>query len=181
MDVSLQLVGVAIPVPGKLTAPNPWLAPKFEPVMVTAVPTTPAEGDRPVMTGSIVNELPAVAVAPETVTLTVPDVAPVGTGTAIDVALQLVGVASVPLNATVLEPWLNPKFAPLMVIEAPTPPEVGEIEEMEGAGTTVKKELLLKTPPTSTTTFTLGSCNVGVVNTIEVLPQLEGWIPSVPN
>ena len=46
---------------------------------------------------------PLLAVPP-TVTTTFPVVAPVGTGTAMLVALQLVGVAEVPLNVTVLVP-----------------------------------------------------------------------------
>jgi hypothetical protein len=41
------------------------------------------------------------------------------------VAIQLVGVAVVPLNLTVLEPCVAPKFAPLIVTDAPTAPEVG--------------------------------------------------------
>ena len=41
---------------------------------------------------------------PPTVTTTLPVVAPVGTGATIEVALQLVGVATVPLKVTVLLP-----------------------------------------------------------------------------
>jgi hypothetical protein len=41
---------------------------------------------------------------PPTVTMTFPVVAPVGTGTAMLVVLQLVGVATTPLNVTVLPP-----------------------------------------------------------------------------
>jgi hypothetical protein len=35
---------------------------------------------------------------------------------------QLVAVAVVPLNFTVLVPWVVPKFEPVMVTEAPTAP-----------------------------------------------------------
>jgi len=42
--------------------------------------------------------------APPTVTTTLPEVAFVGTGTAMLEALQFVGLAAVPLNVTVLEP-----------------------------------------------------------------------------
>ena len=59
--------------------------------------------------------------------------APVGTGTAMLVALQLVGVAAVPLNVTVLEPWLEPKFVPVIVTEVPTVPLVGDKLVMLGA------------------------------------------------
>ena len=46
---------------------------------------------------------------PAVVTTTGPVLAPFGTGTAICVSLQLAGVACVPLNVTVLEPWDVPK------------------------------------------------------------------------
>ena len=41
------------------------------------------------------------------------------------VALQLVGVATVPLNVTVLVPCVAPKFVPVIVTEVPTVPEFG--------------------------------------------------------
>ena len=62
---------------------------------------------------------------PATVTTTFPVVAPLGTGTAMLVALQLVGTAATPLNVTVPLPWLDPKFVPVMVTELPTGPDVG--------------------------------------------------------
>ncbi len=63
---------------------------------------------------------------PLTVTTTFPVVAPLGTGTTIDVALQLVGVAVVPLNVTVLVPWVEPNVVPVMVTEVLVGPEVGD-------------------------------------------------------
>ena len=73
-----------------------------------------------------------------------PVVAPEGTVTPIPVALQLVAVAAVPLNVTVLVPWVAPKFAPLIVTAAPTAPEFGVRLVMLGAGTvTVKLTALL--------------------------------------
>ena len=62
--------------------------------------------------------------APPTVTTTFPVVAPLGTGTTMLVALQLVGVAAVPLNVTVLVPCVAPKFVPAIVTEVPTGPDV---------------------------------------------------------
>lgn len=179
--VSLQLVGVAVP-PGKFTEPpTPCVAPKFVPVMVTDVPAVAGLGDIPVMAGRMVNEVEEVTVTPATVTLIPPEDVPVGTGTTIDVALQLVGVAAVPLKFIVLEPWLDPKFVPVIVTAVPTPPEVGEMAEIVGAGTIVNRELLLIAPPTSTVTLTLGVCKVDVVNPIEVFPQLDGLTPIPPN
>ena len=54
---------------------------------------------------------------PFTVTTTGPVVAPVGTGVTMLVALQLMGAAIVPLNVTVLDPFVAPKFVPAMVTD----------------------------------------------------------------
>jgi len=40
-------------------------------------------------------------------------------------ALQLVGVAAVPLNLTVLVPCVAPKLAPAIVTDVPTNPDAG--------------------------------------------------------
>jgi hypothetical protein len=62
---------------------------------------------------------------PDTVTTTLPVVAPAGTVTTMLVALQLVtAVTAVPLNVTVLVPCVAPKFVPVMVMEVPTAPEL---------------------------------------------------------
>ena len=74
--------------------------------MMTEAPTSPDVGLRLVMLGGgtvTVKVTPLLAVPP-TVTTTLPVIAPVGTGTAMLVALQLVGVATVPLKVTVLVP-----------------------------------------------------------------------------
>ena len=62
---------------------------------------------------------------PPTVTATLPVVAPLGTGATMLVALQLVGVAAVPLNFTALVPCVAPKFAPVIVTDVPTSADVG--------------------------------------------------------
>ena len=49
------------------------------------------------------------------------------------VPLQLVGVAAVPLNVTVLVPCVAPKFVPVIVTEVPTAPDVGFRLVMLGA------------------------------------------------
>jgi|SRR5712691_5287733 len=90
---------------------------------------------------------------PLSVTTTLPEVAPAGTGATMLVALQLVGVAAVPLNVTVLVPCDAPKFAPAIVTEVPTGPKVGLRLVMLGGGVTVKSTPLLGTPPTFTSTF----------------------------
>jgi hypothetical protein len=69
------------------------------------------------------------------------------------VLLQLVGVAAVPLNVSVLPLWVEPKLLPLIVTDAPTGPPVGFTVVIAGAAVTVKRTPLLGTPPTDTTTF----------------------------
>jgi predicted N-acetyltransferase YhbS len=63
---------------------------------------------------SSVNAYPLLA-EPPTMTTTLPVVAPVGTVAVTTVLFQLVGVASVPLNVTVLAPIVDPKFDPVIV------------------------------------------------------------------
>ena len=132
MVVEFQLVTEAV-VPLKLTVPLPWLDPKLVPVIVTAAPTAPVVIDRLVMLGAetTVKLLPLLATL-DTVTTTLPVVAPEGTVTAMLVALQLVAVAVVPLNWTVLVPCEAPKFVPVIVTEAPTAPVVGDKLVMVG-------------------------------------------------
>jgi hypothetical protein len=153
MLVALQLVGVAV-MPLKVTVLLPWLAPKFAPAITTDAPTVPEFGVKLVILGGIttVKFRPLLA-RPPTVTTTFPVVAPVGTGTAMPVALQLVGVAAVPLNVTVLVPCDAPKFAPATIIDVPTIPEFGVRLVMLGGTRTVKLIPLLATPPTVTTTL----------------------------
>jgi hypothetical protein len=133
MLLALQLLTVAV-VPLNLTVPLPCVAPKFDPAMVTDAPTAPEVGDRLVIlgVGRTVKLFPLLAV-PETVTTTFPVVAPVGTFAAMLVALQLVIVAVVPLNLTVLVPCVEPKPDPAIVTEAPTAPDVGVRLVIEGA------------------------------------------------
>jgi hypothetical protein len=124
MLVALQLVGVAL-VPLKLTVLVPCVVPKVVPVTATVVPTPPDDGERLVMLGVTVKLIPLLA-TPETVTTTLPVVAPFGTGNTMLVALQLVDEPDVPLNVTVLVPCEEPKFVPVIVTDVPTAPEVGD-------------------------------------------------------
>jgi hypothetical protein len=123
---ALQLVGVA-PVPLNFTVLVPCVAPKFAPLIVTEVPTNPEAGFRLVMlgAGTVTVKLTPLLATPPTVTTTLPVVAPAGTGATMLAALQLVGVAAVPLKLTVLVPCAAPKLEPLMVTEAPTNPDAG--------------------------------------------------------
>jgi hypothetical protein len=75
--------------------------------------------------------------SPPTLTTMFPVVAPLGTGTTMLVSDQVVGVAVVPLNLTVLVPLVAPKFAPVMVIDVPTGPLFGDTLVTPGATVTV--------------------------------------------
>src|SRR4029077_5538610 len=155
MLVPLQLVGVAT-VPANVTVLAPCVDPKFAPLIVTDVPTAPDVGFKPVMLGAgvVTVKFTPLLATPPTVTTTFPVPAPAGTPTTMLVPLQLVGVATVPANVTVLAPCVDPKFAPLSVTGVPTAADVGFKPVMLGAGVvTVKFTPLLATPPTVTTTF----------------------------
>src|SRR5258706_3823118 len=60
---------------------------------------------------------------PPTVTRKLRVVAPLGTGTPMLGALQLVGVATMPLNVTLLVPWLAAKLTTVIITDAPMAPE----------------------------------------------------------
>jgi hypothetical protein len=155
MLVALQPVDVAA-IPLNVTVLVPCAAPKFAPMIVTAVPMTPEVGFKLVMLGpgTVTVKLTPLLATPPTVTTTFPVVAPAGTFTTTLVALQPVGVAAIPLNVTVLVPCVAPKFAPMTATGVPTTPDAGFKLVMLGPGTvTVKLTPLLATPPTVTTTF----------------------------
>jgi hypothetical protein len=110
---------------------------------------------------------------PPTVTTTLPVVAPLGTGAAIDPAPQLVGVAAVPLNVTVLVPCVVPKFTPVMVTDVPTVPDVIDKPEMLGGGVIVNVTPLLAIPFTVATTTPVVA-PAGTDTAIDVGLQLLG-------
>jgi len=77
------------------------------------------------------------------------------------VALQLVVVAVVPLNLTVLVPWVEPKFVPVIVTEAPTAPEVGDKPVMlGGAAWASRAKSKTKHPTKMRMDFRLNRCMI---------------------
>jgi len=110
-----------------------------------------------------------------------PVVAPLGTVTVMLVAPQALAVpADVPLKVTVLVPWLEPNFVPVMVTEVPTGPDVGDRLAMLNAGTvTVKLTPLLACPPTVTTTFPVVA-PLGTVTVMLVALQAPAALADVP-
>lgn len=180
IDVALQLVTVAA-VLLNVTVPLPCVEPKFVPVIVTEAPIAPVVGERLVMLGAATTvKVVPLLLTPLAFTTTLPFVAPVGTVATIDVALQLaIVVAVVPLNATEPDPWLAPKLAPVIVIDAPTAPEFGETLVILGVPSTVKLTPLLALPPTVTTTVPFVAPD-GTVATIDVVLQLVIVVAAVP-
>ena len=96
IEVSVQLLTGA---PGMLrNLTDPRVVPKFLPVIVTVVPSEPQIGERLVMTGDVgvvtVNVTPLLLKGAAVVTTTGPVVAPVGTCTVMELAVQLVIVVA---------------------------------------------------------------------------------------
>ena len=89
------------------------------------------------------------------------------------VALQLDVDAIVPLKLTVLVPCAAPRFAPAIVTDVPTEPELGDKLVMLGGGTTVKATPLLACPPTVTTTLPVVAA-LGTGTAMLVAFQLDG-------
>ncbi len=107
---------------------------------------------------------------PDTVTTTLPVLAPEGTVATILDAPQVVTLAVVPLNFTVLVPCVDPNVVPAIVTEAPTAADVGV--KLVILGVTVKLDPLLFTPLANTTTFP-DVAPEGAVTPMLVAPQLE--------
>jgi hypothetical protein len=139
-------------VPLNDTELDPWLEPKFVPLIVTDVPTEPDVGVKAVIFGAdcTLNGTPLLA-TPPAVTITFPPVAPAGTGTVIEASVQLKVGLPRPLKLTV--PGLDPKLFPEMVTVVPTVPKEGEMFVI--TGTIVKFCPLLRSPATVTTTLPL--------------------------
>ena len=125
MLVALHVVIVVAVVPLNFTLPFPCDGPKFDPAITMEDPTAPVLGVSNVMLGAAVTVKLTPLLAVPTVTTTLPVVAPVGTVAVMLDAPQLVVVAVVPLNLTVLVPLVDPKFDPAITMEDPDRPGIG--------------------------------------------------------
>lgn len=123
--VALAALTVAV-VLLNLTVLFAGVALKLVPVMVTADPTPPEEGEKLVTEGTVVKSPVEVPVNPPTVTAILPVVAPLGTVTVRDVVVCAVTVAVTPLNVTVFCPGVALKELPDIVTVVPPVPDVGE-------------------------------------------------------
>jgi len=91
----------------------------------TQGPVTVPESEQFVVQLAVTVKAHPLLAVPNTVTTTLPVLAPVGTDTVMLVGLQaLAAAAATPLNITVLVPWVAPKLVPVMVIDVPAGPEV---------------------------------------------------------
>jgi len=159
---------------------EPWVDPKPVPLIVTDVATAPEPGEMLVMFGAAVptSKPYGLLATPPTVTSTFPVVAPVGTGTLIDVALQLVGFPVVPLNVTVLPPCEEPKFVPVIATAVPTTPAAGaKLLILGSEDVTVKRTALLVPPPTETRRSPVAA-PAGTATVIDVSVELIGLAKS---
>jgi hypothetical protein len=176
MLVSLQLNG-EMGVAPRVIELNPFVGPKFDPLIVTVVAAGPDEGFKLVITGATLKFGELLAKPPTlTTTLAGPAITPVGMGTTMLVAVQLLGVPLMPANETVLVPCVAPKLVPVMVTDVPTGPDVGERLVM--LGETVKGTPPLGTPPTVTTRLPVVA-PLGTGTTMFVLLQLVG-VAAIP-
>ena len=115
---------------------------RFEPRIVTEVPTSPLPGEKPVMDGNTVKGVALVAVPTELATLIEPVVAPTGTVAVNNVLVPWVNWAGVPLKRTEARPS---RFVPETKTLTPASPSVGLKSVMVGA---IRKEpLLVAVPP----------------------------------
>jgi hypothetical protein len=122
--VSLQLVELSA-VPFNVMVFDPCVKPKLAPMIVTEVPIDPDAGEIPTIPAEVSVKARPLLLIFDTVTTILP-VVPLGTGATIWVLLHVVGVVVIPLNVTVLDPCIEPKFVPVIVTGVPTEPEVGD-------------------------------------------------------
>jgi hypothetical protein len=135
--VLLQLTMGAV-TPPMVTVLLPWLAPKLVPLMAITVPTGPETGAMLVIPG-VTLKLPLLLGDPFTVTTigALPVTRVSGTGTTMLVLPQLVGEASTPPIAIVLDPWVPLKLFPVTVMNAPTGACPGDTLLSVGGGLTI--------------------------------------------
>jgi hypothetical protein len=148
MLVAELTVNEVAALPPNLTAVAPV---KLLPVIVIDAPVIPLVGPKEVMVGAGININPArVAVPPDVVTLTFPEVPAPTTAVILVAELTVNEVAAVPPKLTAVAPA---KFVPVIVIEAPLLALVGVKEVMIGAGINVNPAIVAVPPALVTATL----------------------------
>jgi hypothetical protein len=154
VEVSFANTSLHVTVIGSIPEIDPAMVPVIVAYGVLIV--APFDGPvmlRPVMvSGGPTVKVPELLDTPDTVTTIGPVVAPTGTGATMVMLLQLVGVADMPLNVTVLPACVAPKFVPYSVTESPTAPRSDD-SPVTVHPATVNIAPLLPTPATVTTIF----------------------------
>ena len=157
----------------------PWFTPKFEPVIVTELPGPPVPGETVVILGGVgtVKVTPLLLTLPIETT-TGPVAAVAGTGTVIELSLQVVGAPGAPLKVIVLVPWEAPKLLPVTVTTVLAVPKFGDSPAIVGGGPTTNGDPLLGSPLTVMTTLPVVA-PAGTLAVMLPLLQLDG-IPVTP-
>jgi hypothetical protein len=153
MEVLLHEETVAV-APLNFTVPLPCVTPNPAPVMVMDSPVLPELGFSAVTLNpdDTVKATPLLE-ALFTTAVTFPVVAPLGTVTTMLLSLHEEGVATVPLNFTLLVPCVWPKATPVIVTVAPIPPFVGDTLLIVEPAVTLNAEPVVN--PTSVVTTML--------------------------
>jgi len=143
---------------------------------VTQGPVTVPESEQFVVQLGVTVKADPLLATLNTVTTTLPVVAPAGTGTVMLVELQLVAVpAETPLKVTVLDPCVVPKFVPVMVIGVPTGPEARLSEVMLGGANTVSVNVCCAVAGTPWESCTSTMMFVNVPTAVGV-PEISPWL-----
>jgi hypothetical protein len=154
---------------------------KLVPVIITVAPTAPLVGLNDVNVGvpRTVKFEALLTVTPLTVKEMGPVVAPIGTDVVMEVELDALTTATVPLNDTALLAGVELKFVPVIVTVTPTAPDVGVNDEMVGVPGTVKTEALVSvTPFTVTVIFPVAAPDgTVVVREVEVAALTTAAVP----
>jgi hypothetical protein len=157
-------------VPLKATARSVGLLLKLVPEIVTVVPAAPDPGlnEVSVGVGRTVKLVALVKVTPLTVRDIVPVVAPAGTVVVMEVEVDAVTTAVVPLNETILFAGVVLKLVPDKITVAPTAPEAGSNPVSVGEPGTVKIEALVTVTPAVVTVINPVAAPIGTVAEIVV-------------
>lgn len=168
------LAETAALVPLNITEFSDGIVLKFVPVMVTAVPIGPPDGEKLVIVGKtvvwIVKSFALVAVLPATVTEIFPVVVPEGTVVVIVVVVLAVTIAVVPLNITKLFDGVALKLVPVITTVVPMEPVAGVKLVIVGkaAGKIVKSVALVAVFPPTVTLIVPVVAPIGTVVVIDV-------------
>jgi len=127
-------VAAAANVPLNVTVLVPCGEPKFVPITVIELFIAPCDAESATMLGPGVKLTPLLGTPPAE-TMTLPGVAPIGTGATMLFDIQLVGAESVPLNDTAPATFDGPKPDPVIVMGVLTFAVEAESDVMIGATT----------------------------------------------